>query len=264
MSRLPLPSFAFAVALGAAAPAGATIVNGSFEQGLDGWSGTDLAGVVGTVTGDPGAPPVFPTDGFWQAAMTPREDAGIGIEEIEFVFDLDAGFPNPFPVGSQGGITEGNGAAILQRFAVNAGDTISFDWTFFNSENPGSGYNDVAFAALAIDDGPVTVIPLADSFETYVALQSPGFGGFDYTFFNLNSFSDYTGPQSSSIAVPETGTAALLFAAFNQGDASVSPGLLIDNVVLQPVDVSSPSLAGLFGFAAVGLALARRRRRLLA
>lgn len=132
------------------------------------------------------------------------------------------------------------GSAIRQSVALNAGDTLSFDWNFLTDQNPGStDYNDFSFFTLG-----GTLISLADTFTpTVPSLFSP--------------FAYETQYTSFTYTVPSTGSYTLGFGVANVGDTAVNSGLLVTNVQNTPV----PEPLTLFGsLAALGL-LAKARQQ---
>ena len=143
-----IKSLSVALLLGALASAPAShagVLNGDFDDGLTGWSSLgDVAVVAGaavltTASLDsddaPSASGAFNISG---NAAAPVGTPG-GLEDFA---GLPLGALDPDPAA---GTWAFEGSALSQTLTVQAGDSLSFDWTFTSNEDPLTGMNDYAF-----------------------------------------------------------------------------------------------------------------------
>lgn len=226
------------MALLASAHAHATIINGSFEAGLAGWT---PVGDVATASAAIGSGPAA---GSGQAVLTNALDgddapslnvsgaapelaggaleAAIGLA----VGDLD-GLTGAFDVAFEG-------SALLQSFTAAAGQTLRFDWNFLTGDDASA---DFAFVAI---DG--IVMRLADSLSaTLVASATP--------------FARETGYATFSHQFVLGGLHTLILGVVDSNDSAVSSALLADAVTLVP----EPELPAMLGLGLLSLLAARRR-----
>lgn len=126
----------------------AGVLNGGFNAGLTGWSSLgDVAVLSGAAvlttasldTDDaPAASGAFNISG---SAAAPLGVPG-GLEDFA---GLPLGALDPDPAA---GTWAFEGSALGQALTVQAGDSLSFDWTFASNEDPLSGMNDYAFVLI--------------------------------------------------------------------------------------------------------------------
>jgi hypothetical protein len=114
--------------------------NGSFETGD--FSSWDTAGSTSIETAEFG---VGPTDGTYQALLT-NGYSSMSDADLETFLGLAEGSLDGL---GNGDATEGS--AIKQTIAVQAGDTLTFDWDFLTNEGMSSYFNDFAFVSVAPD-----------------------------------------------------------------------------------------------------------------
>lgn len=194
----------------------ATITNGSFEAGLFGWS---TAGNVGLSFANA-------TDGVFSAFLDP-DNGAVSVGAIEAALGLGA--------GTIDGLTPGgpatNGQALYQSIGnVAAGEFISFEYTFNDTESNGATFNDSAVALLDGDTGSLIDAVLG------VGADSSG---------------------SATLLSDGIQNATLAFIAFNQVDGVVSPQLWIDNV---DATIPVPATLFLLGAGLLALGLAKRKK----
>lgn len=227
-----------AMTLMASVHAHATIINGSFEAGLAGWT---AVGDVATASAAFGSGPAA---GVQQAVLTNALDgddasslnvsgvapelaggaleAAIGLA----VGDLDA-LTGAFDVAFEG-------SALRQSFTASAGQTLRFDWNFLTGDNVAA---DFAFVAI---DGSVML--LADSLTaTLVASGTP--------------YAWETGYAAFSHQFALDGVHTLILGVVDSNDSAASSALLVDAVTLVP----EPELPAMLALGLLSLVAARRR-----
>ncbi len=214
--RKSLSAALFLSTLATALTAQAGVLNGDFNAGLNGWSSLgDVAvsagaAVLTTASLDaddaPAANAAFNVSG--SAAALVGMPGG-----LEDFAGLPLGALDPDPAA---GTWAFEGSALQQTLTVQAGDSLSFDWTFASNEDPLTGMNDYAFVLI----GDVLTV-LGD-----VAGGATG-QHFSYAFssagnvklvFGVVDINDYVGTSrlgidavrvEASQSVPEPGTLAL-------------------------------------------------------
>jgi hypothetical protein len=214
--RKSLSAALFLSTLATALTAQAGVLNGDFNAGLTSWSSLgDVAvsagaAVLTTASLDaddaPAANAAFNISG---SAAAPVGTPG-GLEDFA---GLALGALDPDPAA---GTWAFEGSALAQTLTVQAGDSLSFDWTFTSNEDPLTGMNDYAFVLI----GDVLTV-LGD-----VAGGATG-QHFSYAFssagnvklvFGVVDVNDYVGTSrlgidavriEASQSVPEPGTLAL-------------------------------------------------------
>jgi subtilisin family serine protease/subtilisin-like proprotein convertase family protein/uncharacterized protein (DUF2141 family) len=178
--------------------------NGSFETGdFTSW---DTAGNSSMETAAFG---VGPTDGTYQALLT-NGYGSMSDADLETFLGLSQGSLDGL---GNGDATEGS--AIKQTIAVQAGDTLTFDWDFLTNEGMSSYFNDFAFVSVA----PETSSTLASTYSPLVTSPNPSF--FQHTGFDSFSYTFTTG-----------GTYTIGVGVVDVGDTVVDSGLLVDNFSL--------------------------------
>ncbi|WP_414579482.1 hypothetical protein [Anabaena sp. CCY 9402-a] len=123
------------------------VINGSFEDGFNGWTTT------GQTTVEDNDFLVAPAAGTYQAVLeTLQDETGISGSDLETFLGLSSESLNL-------GVFEGS--AIKQVITVNAGDKLTFSWNFLtDEEEPNADFNDFAFFSLS------NVNRLADTYDT--------------------------------------------------------------------------------------------------
>ncbi len=235
-----------AAALGLSLPAHA-LTNGSFETGLSGWETlgdvtTDSTDVTYVSQGSKG---VFlgtasvaeaddaPFLGAGEANFSCVPAAPVGLAGgLEDFIGLPMGSLDPDPANA---IAAHEGSALKQTFAVNAGDTLSFDWMFATIDQL---YGDYAFVAI---NGNVT--RLGD----LASITSSNGGIFVST------------PATFSLTFAQSGSVSFALGVVDVGDTAGTSALLVDNVRIAPVPEPETYAMMLAGLGLLG-ALARRKR----
>jgi len=271
------------IALTSAPVAMADLINGSFEDGLDGWSSLGLTGTRGVVG------PHSPTDGDSQAALQATEFSTIDDEQISDTLGLPRfTVANPFEPGrtftttifeilrqdNMGGVstcldpdlddclTEGS-ALIYQSFDVETGQRISFDWNLLGVDCCTA---DSAYVTLTTPDQIIALL-LSDT-RSSVFLIDPIFGSVDLlcdaALLDICNNQvrpidgGATGYNSVSLDIIGSGQATLGFSLINSSGPSPDSGLLIDNVTLSMIP--EPGTFALLGIGLFGMIAARRRK----
>ena len=198
------------------APAHAGLLNGDFSAGLNGWSALgDVAvsagaAVLTTASLDaddaPAANAAFNVSG---SAAAPVGMPG-GLEDFA---GLALGALDPDPAA---GTWAFEGSALRQTLTVQAGDSLSFDWTFTSNEDPLSGMNDYAF--VLIDDVLTVLGDVAGGATSQHFSYAFSSTGSVKLVFGVVDVNDYVGSSRLGIdavrldapqSVPEPGTLAL-------------------------------------------------------
>lgn len=222
--------------LALAAPAYAQIANGTFSSGLTGWSAS------GDASTRDGA-------GFVTNASLAEDDDDLGAgfhnfssTEVFSASNLETSLGLPADALSPdagNGILATEGSALLQSVTVQAGDVLSFDWTFLTNEAAGTDYAFVVIDGTAVDLS--TGVTLAAG-TTY-----------DYGF--------TTGAQSfQSAPFASAGTVTIGFGVVEVDSFVASSALSFDNVSLSAIPEPS-AFAAFAGLAGLALAATRRRAR---
>ena len=217
-----------------AAPAFAQINNGDFSSALSAWSTSGDASVRD------GA-------GFVTNAAFSEDDDNLGAgfynfsgTEVAFASNLESslGLANDtLSPDVNGGIFAFEGSALYQTVTIQAGDILSFDWTFLNNDAAGPDY------AFVVIDG--TVFNLLTG-STLSAGSTYGYG-----------FS--TGAETfQSTPFASIGTVTIGLGVVDVGDFVASSALSFDNVALTAIPEPS-AFAALAGLATLALAASRRR-----
>ena len=180
------------------------VANGGFESAnFNGWSGYGYGGVVTKSFGSP------PTEGTYQGVLTTGGKASDKLME-EFL-GLTKG-----TLDAIGGGNATFGSVIKQTLKVKAGQELTFDFKFLCNDYP--PYNDFAFFATegkaVMLDNIVTCG--GNPSKTPFRFESPA-GSYTHTF-------------------ATSGVVTIGFGVIDLIDSLVDSGLIIDNVVLHPLD----------------------------
>ncbi|MDP1660435.1 MAG: GC-type dockerin domain-anchored protein [Phycisphaerales bacterium] len=193
----------------------ADISNGGFES-LPAVTGWTTSGTVALSTGAPAAP----TQGAYAALLTAGNTAAATLAAL-------LGCTTAQLMAEAGTTTAvRDGAAILQTFTVNSGDTISFDFAFNNAETTNNLlWPDTAF--VVVNGVPQKLAGSATTPQGWTPVQQV-------------SKSNLTG-----------GTITLAFAVCNFADFAVDSQLMIDNVrIITGSNCGPADLGGQGGVAA--------------
>ncbi len=223
------------LALAGAGSTQAASVNGSFEDGsFTGWTTAGSTGIASAAFG------VTPSSGNFQALAT-NASGSLATSSVESFLDLSAGTLNALSATTPGANQPFEGSAFQQTLTVNAGDVISFSYSFLTDETtPDPSFNDFAFYSF---NGAAFL--LADTNAVFQPSASP--------------FTQETGYRTVSFTVTAAGTYSLGFGVLDNSDPGGDSGLLIDNV--QAVSIPEPSpLIGLIGLSLTGGVIVIRRR----
>ncbi|ASC74339.1 putative peptidase S8 [Halomicronema hongdechloris C2206] len=180
--------------------------NWGFEVGnLTGWRSL---GDTSVVTNSFGA---NPTEGQYQALVT-TADGAAPEAALESFLGLQAGALDAM---GNGDVQEGSAIEVFS-FQADAGDTLSFDWSFLTNEaTPSPSFNDFGFVVIDSQFGG----ELADTGSDVVS-----FGGADYA--------NQTGYDAFTYEFTQTGVYNVAIGVADVGDTSVNSALLIDNLDL--------------------------------
>jgi hypothetical protein len=237
-----LLAYACALGVGLAAPAGADIINPSFETGNT--SGWNTVGDVSVVTSSFG---VTPTDATYQILLTTGSGSvttsatesamGLGSGVLQSIFDNDV-------TSTGSGPTEGS--AFQQTFEVTAtGDKLSFDFNFLTDASvPESVSTDFLWWHL---DRPVG----ADTSGVIAHANQAGFSS------SGSIFTSETGYGEFKINLNQAGFYTLTIGVHDVDDTLTDTGAVIDNFRL--AKTPEPNTFLLLTFGLVGLAWASRR-----
>lgn len=214
--------------LGSALASGTTFVNGSFDDGLNGWStlgdvsvqtyqgGTNPRAVLTTAVldGDPLGDEFFNLSG----------ESAAYINDVEAFAGVD-----PYALDITGSAVEGS--VIKQTVNVLAGDTLNLNFWFglVSQETDILGFEDVAF--VAVNGQVVEVLSLTDA---------PRVGAFSYAFL--------TG-----------GVATIAFGIVDINDVVGVSEFRIDNITVSAVPEPEAIAMLLAGLGVVGAAVRRRQ-----
>lgn len=213
----------------------ATLINGDFESSdFTGWT---ILGENTIETLDFGS---SPTQGTFQALLS-TGGTSFANSTIEEFLRLKAGslddlVPLPIDPSPTLALTEqpAQGSAIQQTFRAKAGDILTFDWNFFTNELPpalGPSLSDFSFVSISSPSDSINYIEeLADA-TTFPSLVT-----------SSTEFLRETGFDTFSFTIPTTGTYTLGFGVTNKFDNFTDSGLLVDNVKLEPMSFSEPTL----------------------
>lgn len=217
----------------------APILNGGFEIGglFSSWSTIGDTSVVFALG------PIAPVEGTHHALIT-NGLGSVSQGSLEAFFGLTAGALDA--LGS-GDATQGSG--IQQSFTANAGETVTFFFSFLtNEDTPSINFNDSSFI---VRNGVATL--LQDT--TGVFFPGPG-NVFGASFFQHTQYAQF------SYVVPFTGTHTLGFGVVDVTDIFFDSGLLVDSVVAPIPEPGTLALLGL-GCLAAARQLRRRKRQQL-
>ncbi|MDP3607682.1 MAG: PEP-CTERM sorting domain-containing protein [Methylophilus sp.] len=204
------------------------VTNGSFSDGLNGWSALGdvnlQAGAILMTTASVDFEDDYPESaGAFNASGTAAAETGV-VGGIEDFIGVAMGTLN---VGENFAF---EGSVLKQTFNVNAGDTLTFNWNFFTNE--ASTGADYAFVSI---NGALTTLatPLDAVNSSLPYAYTTGFQTFSQTF---NTASSVT----------------LAFGVVDVNDYNVTSALWFDNVAVVPEPETYAMLLaglGLLGFA---------------
>jgi hypothetical protein len=206
--------------------ANASIINGSFETGLTGWTTFATASTSATATAGTSSAIITAVNGGATNATALESFAGVTAAALTSVKTGQTNFTT--------------GSAIKQVFSAAAGDTFSFDYRTLTNEAIPSTWD---FTFVVIDG---VAQALGDT-----AINSGFSTGVDgYNTANLWNTFDLTFATS--------GLHTVTFGALQAGDNSVATALLIDNVRGASA-VPEPTSIALLGLGLLGMAAGRRK-----
>ncbi|MDO8962286.1 MAG: PEP-CTERM sorting domain-containing protein [Methylophilus sp.] len=204
------------------------VTNGSFSDGLNGWSALGdvnlQAGAILMTTASVDFEDDYPeAAGAFNASGTAAAETGV-VGGVENFIGVAMGTLN---VGEDFAF---EGSVLKQTFNVNAGDTLTFNWNFFTNE--ASTGADYAFVSI---NGALTTLatPLDAANSSLPYAYTTGFQTFSQTF---NTASSVT----------------LAFGVVDVNDYNVTSALWFDNVAVVPEPETYAMLLaglGLLGFA---------------
>lgn len=170
--------------------------------------------------------------------------AGGGIDSLEDFTGHPAG---EFDIGGFDGSTsmamEGS-AFRLDNITVNAGDTVSFDWTFYTNEPETGALADAAYFSV-LNQTTALLANAADGMN-----GDAGLSGFRAAI---------GGVYSQTFAA--AGTYSLVFAVVDTDDFVTSSALAVNNLAITPVPEPRDWMLMLAGLGLVGLMVERSKRR---
>lgn len=141
--------------------------------------------------------------------------------------------------------TEGS-VYVLKNVAVSAGDTLSFDWTFYTNEPQTGAMNDAAYFSVL------------NSMTTLLANAATGITGDA----GLSGYRAATG-GTFSYTFASAGSYDLIFAVVDTDDAVNSSALMINDATITPVPEPRDWMLMLAGLGLVGMMVMRNKRRML-
>lgn len=147
--------------------------------------------------------------------------------------------------GSASMATEGS-VYVLKNVSVAAGDTLSFDWTFYTNEPETGALADAAYFSV-LNSTTALLANAADGLTGDAGLS--GFraatgGVYTYTFLSSN-------------------VVDLVFAVVDTDDYTVSSALAVNNLTITPVPEPRDWMLMLAGLGLVGMMVQRSKRRLM-
>jgi len=226
--------------------AAGTIINGTFNGNLNGWSVAGTAMSVGTQGN------AVPPSGTTQALVASGQAVGGGASyadvpsaTLEADLNLPAGaitaaLPNNFNQSLRG-------SAIWQTFNATAGDVVTFRWNFATNEDIPTRFDAAAYT-FRVGNNPAQVFELADTNSAGVVNQPAGAG---------SPFTAMTGYGTVNIPITTTGTYTIGFLSIQTFADLVTSGTYVSGVA-GATDSVAPSVPAVSprGLAILGILLA--------
>lgn len=221
----------------------AAILNGGFED-IPNFVGWNTAGDASIQTSFYGSGPTQPTkDALLTTALNtnPLNKSGtnpvsVGLNNgLEDFLGIPIGSLDPDPDNF---VYAYQGSAIKQDFTAQVGDKLTLDWNFLTNDT-----RDYSFIVLSevssLSNVTYSSLPKLNNSTGVNSTSAP-------TPFNLE-----TGFKQFSYTFTTGGNYRLGIGVVDVGDSDIPSGVLIDNIVLTPQNISTPessSIIGLFIF----------------
>jgi len=216
------------------ATAHAQITNGTFATDLTDWSSSGDVAVRDSAAYLTTASLAGDDDGLGEGFFNFSGSETVSSGDIESLLSFPEGALDP---DTDNGVFAFEGSVLYRNIAVQAGDVLSFDFTFLTND----ASNDFAFV-------------LFDA-NTYILTD-----GLTRSATTDYGYSLSTGAQTfTSAPATETRTISFAVGVIDTSDFNTSSALSIDNVTLTAIPEPS-SFAALAGLAGLALAATRRRR----
>jgi len=152
-------------------------------------------------------------------------------------YDIDL-FDNSGSMATEGSVY------VLKNVVINAGDTLSFAWTFYTNEPEMGGMKDAAYFSV-LNHFTTVLANAADGITGDAGLsgyRAATSGSFNYTFTSAGSYD-------------------LVFAVVDTDDSITSSALMINDATITPVPEAETYALMLAGLGLVGLMVKRSKRR---
>lgn len=164
---------------------------------------------------------------------------------LEAVADHPAGEYDITRFDSSGSTATEGSVYVLKNVSVNAGDKLSFDWTFYTNEPATGGMKDAAY--FSVLNSITALLATADGITGDAGLsgyRAATSGNFSYTFASAGSYD-------------------LVFAVVDTDDYITSSALMINDATITPVPEPRDWMMMLAGLGLVGMMVGRSKRRML-
>lgn len=239
MTTIKSSLVALSLGIGASAAFAAPLANGSFANGLNGW--TAVGDAIATGTPSAMLTTAFSDGGDDAINLNLSGNSSVLANQVGGLEEL-AGLD--FGALDFGGDFAFEGSALTQSFSVNAGDVLSFNFSFLTNED--------RTAALFNNDGAFVSINGVGTLLSNVLSTNAVNGLGPFSFGNDGSFT-FTFTQS--------GMVNLAIGVFDTNDSAVSSALTVSNVSVTPAVPEPTSIALLLAGLAVASVVQRRSRR---